>query len=195
MKKVYECSLLQVTSEQGYIVSGNGDKDLTTKDTRILYDPSDITEKYAKQESDVYFGQIMVTKTPNKYFVREIRTGKVIPLVQGTEKLQLEEGKQRKHSFPFGKIHTYVSNIKYVDSYIGHPIYSGLEEVYDPSKVEEYLNEHLNKENYLLKIEAFFTQGQNKMQRKLELDACTKEIEKEDQNKIKRLLKKNSVQK
>lgn len=42
MKKVYECSLLQVTGEQGYIVTGNGDKDLTDKDSRISYKWEDL---------------------------------------------------------------------------------------------------------------------------------------------------------
>ncbi len=191
MKKVYECSLLQVTSEQGYIVTGNGDKDLTDKDSRILYNPNNFVERFDEEETDVYFGQIMVTKTRNKYFVREIRTGKMIPVVQGVERLELEDGKQRKHKFSFGEVHTYTSNIKYIDSFIGSPVYYGFDEVYDPAEVEKYLNKHANKEIYLAKIENFFAQGEKKMQKKIELGICAKEIEKEDKSKIKRLLKRN----
>lgn len=50
------------------------------------------------------------------------------------------------------------------------------DEVDDPAEVEKYLNEHVNKENYLLKIENFFAQGEKKMQKKIELGICTKEV-------------------
>jgi hypothetical protein len=166
MKKVYECSLLQVTSEQGYIVSG--EKNLTEADARNLYYPYGQNDKDIKKDSDVYFGQLLVTKTLSKYFAKEIRTGKLLPVIQGIHVLDYNKGEYKYQSFPFGKIHTYISSIRHKDTFIKQSQYYGLEEVYDKEVIDGYLKLHLDKVKFEQEIDAFYRQGEIKMENKIE---------------------------
>ncbi len=188
MKKVYECSLLQVSNKQGYIVSGSGDNDLTDIDARNLFYPYDQYYRNNGEKSDIYFGQILVTKTINKLFVKEIRTGKLIPLVYGIYRPDAPYNKRKK--FTIGQVHTYISNVKLIDSYITTPEYSGLEEVIELRVIEDYLKEHKNKDDYTQELDIFFKQGEAKMQEKIKLEQDSKLLKHKEETKIKRLFKK-----
>lgn len=188
MKKVYECSLLQVSDEQGYIISGNGDNNLTEIDARNLFYPYDQYYRNSGEKSDIFFGQILVTKTINKFVVKEIRTGKLIPLIYGV--YRPDDLYNSRKWFTLGQVHTYISNIKTIDSYISMPEYSGLEEETNLKVIEAYLNEHRDKEKFMQELDLFFKNGEVKMQKKIQLENDSKLQKQKEDSKIKRLFKK-----
>lgn len=192
MKKVYECGLFQASKDQGYIVSGNCSNTLSYVDERNIYSPDSQIKLYEKESTDVYFDKIMVTQTSSKYFVKEIRTGKIIPVVCSYHNTNPGEFKKeiKRQKFPFGKVHTYIVNNKYVDAYFDYPIYSGMDEVIDPGMVEEYLNNHENKEKFLHDLDDYFNQGKAKMMEKFQMEAIIKETDAKNKVKIKKLLRK-----
>lgn len=190
MKKVYECSLMQVSAEQGFIVNSTGGRHLTRIDEKALYCPGPYNECEIMKNNDMYFGKLLVTKTTNRYFAKEIRTGRLIPLIHGSRELKYSDKEYLSHFFPFGRLHTYISDIKYKNQNMADFEHQGLTEVTDPEKVQNYLESNINKEEYLEKIENFFDIGLQKMQKKYELAIIEKEKQKKDSIKIKQLLKK-----
>ena len=188
MKKVYECSLLQVSNEQGYIISGNGDNDLTDVDAKNLFYPYDQYYRNSGEKSDVYFGQILVTKTINKFVVKEIRTGKLIPVIYGI--YRPDDLYNSRKRFTLGQVHTFISNVKTIDSYISMPEYSGLEEVTDLKVIEDYLKEHKDKEKFMQELDIFFKNGEIKMQEKIALEKESEKLKEKEKTKIKKIFKK-----
>lgn len=184
MKKCYSCKLIQASSLQGYITNDNGGKSLHSSDNKYLYDSND----YISKHDDMFFGEIIVTKTVNPYMVRELITGMPIPVVYSYKKEKEYNMPYIWTRHPFGKVHTYIRLFKKVDSYYPDRLI-GLCEIDDSDVILDYLKLHSDKEVYKDELFDFFEKGQEKMSNKMLDNRMLLEESKNKKVKIKKLIK------
>lgn len=147
----YICNLLQVTENQGYIDSN---KPLKSEMEDLIY--------YGIDNSNCVLNKIIVKKTINPYFVKEIITGKTIPILHSNIKIEeyYDNFNYKWIKYPYGKIHTFVNLLKVYD--ISDPKQQlGLKKAtyYD---IEKYIIEHKNIEMWQRTINSYFLSGRKK---------------------------------
>lgn len=147
----YICNLLQVTENQEYIDSNKPSK---SEMENLIY--------YGIDNSNCVLNKIIVKRTINPYFVKEIIMRKTIPILHSNIKIEeyYDKFNYKLIKYPYGKIHTFVNLLKIYD--ILEPKQQlGLEKV-TYSDIGNYIFEHKNIEIRQRTIDSYFLSGRKK---------------------------------
>lgn len=167
MKKYYECTLLQVSENQGYIGIGPIDSETL----KIINN-----EGNARNKSNCR--TIVVEKTLNPNVVKEVITGILIPILKIRKKTILNEHydeiqKEYTFSIPYFA-NTFVRKYKVISIYSDgkriKPKCDDFFEINDYRYLKQYITDRPGVERQLKELPEFIEAGNLKMQNKLKME-------------------------
>lgn len=151
----YVCDLLQVSDEQGYIRLNElsySTLNLTPDTWNMLY----------KEDSKIGNYKIIVKKTLNPYIVKEIITGKKIPLLQNYTYRECKDSMLLHYTvYPFIRVHTFVRKL-YTEENKDVKI-SGLKRIRDENVIIQYKKRHSDEKSWENELNLYFLNGKKKM--------------------------------
>lgn len=182
MNDYYICNLLQVTEHQGYIGNDNGQRSLTNEMAQVIYGGDVLHSKCNLEE-------IIVKRTANPWIVKEIITGKSIPLLYSTVKNDPATMYDTCYwtRYPLGKVHTFVRALKNESRYGVRK--SCFYKVTDPKIVADYIHKHGDINAWDRTLDIYFQKGEAKMINKYNARENEKKDIAERKAKIKELVR------